>query len=263
MKQKRKIKLWLWIICIFVIVGLPFAINYILLIPAFTPLVGDNKDWLSFLSGYIGAIIGAAISLFVMYLTFTNTKRENTYKHANDWLEGFRDRCADYIEAFNINHIINIINEMTLDANKAYSLCGKQINRMMNEEVKMSLLCEEAQDQKLTQLNQELLELHLKYREIFNGVHNVVCCVRNASQKKSFDKWLTIKEISEFALSDELSNLIRSQSDNEIKIHISKLHSILLDWINDGQSIYLTISECMKHYIVEKRKEIECKYQII
>lgn len=89
MKQKRENDYWIWIGCILIIIVIPFIINFVLLIPSFVPIVGDNKDWLLFLSGYIGAVIGASISLLVMYKTFQNTKRENVHEYEERWLEDY------------------------------------------------------------------------------------------------------------------------------------------------------------------------------
>lgn len=52
---------WCFIIALIVV---PIALNFILLIPAFTPIVGDNQTWLSFIGTLIGALASFAMILF-------------------------------------------------------------------------------------------------------------------------------------------------------------------------------------------------------
>lgn len=60
------IKKWMqkyrWTIIIVILVtSIPIAINFILLFPSFTSIVGDNTEWLSFWSGYISAAVAFVI----------------------------------------------------------------------------------------------------------------------------------------------------------------------------------------------------------
>lgn len=55
-------KYWWWIII--AIIAIPIILNTILLIPAFTPIVGDNTVWLSFLGSLIGALASFAMIFF-------------------------------------------------------------------------------------------------------------------------------------------------------------------------------------------------------
>lgn len=56
-------KYWWWIIIAFI--AIPIILNAILLIPAFTPIVGDNTVWLSF----FGSLIGALASFVMIFFT--------------------------------------------------------------------------------------------------------------------------------------------------------------------------------------------------
>ena len=55
------------------LIGVPIALNFVLLIPAFTPIVGDNQVWLSF----IGTLIGALASFAMVFFTAKTLEQNN------------------------------------------------------------------------------------------------------------------------------------------------------------------------------------------
>lgn len=65
-----------WWIAILVL-ALPVVINFILQIPAFTPIVGDSESWLSFWGGYLGAIISASVAFIILAIQSRQNKEEN------------------------------------------------------------------------------------------------------------------------------------------------------------------------------------------
>ena len=77
-----KNKYWWWILVILI---LPFAINFILLIPTFTKIVGDNTTWLSFWGSYLGSIISAGVAFVILHIQRKDTNAQN----ANNRKESF------------------------------------------------------------------------------------------------------------------------------------------------------------------------------
>ena len=65
-----------WWIAILVL-ALPVVINFILQIPAFTPIVGDSETWLSFWGGYLGAIVSAGVAFIILIIQYQQNKEEN------------------------------------------------------------------------------------------------------------------------------------------------------------------------------------------
>lgn len=263
MKRICGIKPWVLVVCIIAIILIPIAINFLLLIHSFTPIVGDNKNWLSFFSGYLGAVIGAGISLFVMFKTFQNTKRENVYKYENYWLDGFRDKCAAFIDVFNINYVITILKEMALTPDIAYEHCGVYMNRLRMEETKMALICENNKDTKLSVLYEHLKEIQNEYRMMFNSIHAVVCCVRNVEQNQSFDGRMTLTDFSILESDNILKGIINANLDDDGKIAVSKLYKVLYSWVEHWENTYSNISNFLKRYIAERQEEISQEYQKI
>lgn len=220
-------------------------------------------DRLSFIMSCIGTIVGAAISLFVMYKTFQNTKRENVHEYENRWLDDFRGKCAAFIDVFNINNVITIINEMALTPDLAYEHCGDYINRLMIEETKIALICEDNQDEKLAELYERLKVIQNGYRKMFNSIHAVACCVRNIEKKLSFDGRMALIDFSLLESNSNLKDIIKANLDDDGKIAVSKLHRVLLLWIDNWENTYSEISNLLKQYIVEKQEEINRDYQKI
>ena len=68
------IKKYWWTILI--VLALPVVINFILLIPAFSPIVGDGTHWLSFWASYLAAIASFAMVL-ITWWTLRESKKQN------------------------------------------------------------------------------------------------------------------------------------------------------------------------------------------
>lgn len=220
-------------------------------------------DRLSFIMSRIGIFTNVIIPLFVMYKTFQNTKRENVHEYENRWLDDFRGKCAAFIDVFNINNVITIINEMALTPDLAYEHCGDYINRLMIEETIIALICEDNQDEKLAELYERLKVIQNGYRKMFNSIHAVVCCVRNIEKKPSFDGRMALIDSSLLESNSNLKDMIKANLDDDGKIAVSKLHRVLLLWIDNWENTYSEISNLLKQYIVEKQEEINRNYQKI
>lgn len=75
-------KYWWWIIIAFI--AIPIILNTVLLIPAFTPIVGDNTIWLSFLGSLIGALASFAMIFFTAKTLEQNKLQLNELKRQWD-----------------------------------------------------------------------------------------------------------------------------------------------------------------------------------
>lgn len=150
-----------------ILIAIPFVLNAIIHLPRFTEIVGDETDWLSFHGSYIGAIVGAGISFIIMYRTLKYYKKADEYRHNLEWLNDFKKVCADYLEVFNISNVLSIINEMTIDTNKAYGHCETYLKQLINQETIMALFVVNTKDDKLVNLNKKLVNFQNQYKERF------------------------------------------------------------------------------------------------
>lgn len=73
--MKELVKRYWWIAVLVLV--LPVVINFVLQIPAFTPIVGDSESWLSFWGGYLGAIISASVAFIILAIQSRQNKEEN------------------------------------------------------------------------------------------------------------------------------------------------------------------------------------------
>ena len=137
--MKIPIKKFWWIAL--VILLLPITINFVLLIPSFTAVVGDEIAWLSFWGGYLGAIISTAAAFIILYIQRKDNESENEknrvdnevqnkqnreeneklnranrqlqlnimkYHQQYHWLDEFRNASLAYCSAFNHNDLVMI-----------------------------------------------------------------------------------------------------------------------------------------------------------
>lgn len=147
------IKKWMqkyrWTIIIVILVtSIPIAINFILLFPSFTSIVGDNTEWLSFWSGYISAAV-AFVILHIQRMDskkqIENNKKENKreneenrklqlnilkYQQEMQWLNMFRQASIEYVSAYTYNDLVHSINVMRENPKDAFKILGHLLERL-------------------------------------------------------------------------------------------------------------------------------------
>lgn len=101
-------KYW-WIL--FLIILVPWVINYIMIQPRICEITGNDTSWLSFWGGYIGSIISSSIALLILWQQLKQNHQENDdnrklqlnnikYQQKNQWLNLLRSKLADYYYSF-------------------------------------------------------------------------------------------------------------------------------------------------------------------
>ncbi len=138
------------IIIVILVTSIPIAINFILLFPSFTSIVGDNTEWLSFWSGYISAAV-AFVILHIQRMDskkqIENNKKENKreneenrklqlnilkYQQEMQWLNMFRQASIEYVSAYTYNDLVHSINQI----GKEFDLLRFGDNYIINIEIK-------------------------------------------------------------------------------------------------------------------------------
>lgn len=116
------IKKYWWAIVIILV--LPIIINFILLVPAVSPVVGDNTDWLSFWGGYLGAIVSTGVAFIILAVQHQQNKDENTsnrelqksiLKHQirTQRLNDIERRLVTYFQSFHYTEIDNLAYQIS------------------------------------------------------------------------------------------------------------------------------------------------------
>lgn len=124
------LKAYWWAILMVLIA--PVLLNFIILMPAFSSIVGTETDWLSFHGSYIGSVIASLITLYVLYKQLQHnheenerTRRENQavneknrqlqlnilkYEQEKQWLQEMRTACVNNICSYSNNDVMEICN---------------------------------------------------------------------------------------------------------------------------------------------------------
>lgn len=111
---------WIIIIGLLLVPLLPIALNYILLIPINAPILEESNGWLAFWGCYLGAIISSAIAFTILFIQRKDNHNESeknrqlqlnilTYQQQCQWLNDFRNASKDNINAYNADHLKEII----------------------------------------------------------------------------------------------------------------------------------------------------------
>lgn len=110
-----------WWCFLLALIAIPILINFVLLIPAFTPIVGNESIWLNFFAVYIGSITTSIISFCILYKTLQANHEENERNRLfqnnilrcqidYNNLNKFKDVCNIFCNALNYNTLIEICN---------------------------------------------------------------------------------------------------------------------------------------------------------
>ncbi|MBD5284542.1 MAG: hypothetical protein HDS31_08105 [Bacteroides sp.] len=76
-----------------IVLVIPIAINFILLIPNITPIVGNNVDWLRFWASYLGLIIAIIIPTTVCYVSLRENRLSRKEQLKKELLQEFKNTC--------------------------------------------------------------------------------------------------------------------------------------------------------------------------
>ena len=123
------IKKYWWILVLFLV--LPVAMNFLLQIPAFTPIVGDNVTWLGFWGSYLGAIISAGVAFVILAIQHKQNREENKRNRELQIEENQRNRklqknvIKHQQEQARLNRITEIAAKLITDTDvsKLYTIC--------------------------------------------------------------------------------------------------------------------------------------------
>ena len=129
----------------------PVAVNYIILIPNFLPIVGDSEEWLTFFGSFIGSAIMAGITLYVLQEQLQQNQDENRQNRDDNrtenesnrlqsqkfrlqeielkWFDDLKQACSKLYSAFNSNEVV-IASDLDPLSDSFYDEVTRLINRM-------------------------------------------------------------------------------------------------------------------------------------
>ncbi len=256
MNKLENRNIWKIIFVIAIVIIVPFAINFLIQIPRFTNVIGEEKDWLAFHGSYIGAIVGAGISFLIMYRTLEYHKKEDRYRHDMERLNNFRMVCVEYLSVFNLDNVYSILNELTIDAEIAYNHCLNYQKQLINKETMMSLTVTKTQDDSLSKLFDELQGFQEQYRSRFSDITKVVFDAMHACKRDNQARYLYDVELTG-EISESLNNLLKAHMDSNRGMYVNVLASWLSEWISEIKQQSQEVSDACKQCIIEEAEKIE------
>lgn len=205
-------KYW-WVIIVAIIA--PIILNFVLLCPSVTPIVGDNIAWLSFWGGYLGAIISSTMAFIILLIQYKQNHAENeanrklqinilSYQQEIQWLNALRKACADLLMEMNKNIYIEIIQKLRTNPSEALQLARQCYDVVGEASTAIGILCYKPLPSvvEIDKTRNHAVELH---RTIIGDVIALI-----QYYNFDFDKIVSLVKVSPNA-SEELKTIINRQ----------------------------------------------------
>ena len=101
-------KKWIFGIAVVALI-IPFAINLLLLCPAYFPFVGNATNWLAFWGSYLGGGLAALVGFVTLYYSAKRQNIQLQISNKQKELSVLQDKLAEYVSAFNYSRLCSIV----------------------------------------------------------------------------------------------------------------------------------------------------------
>ena len=249
----KKLKNISWIIML--IFCLPIAINFILLIPSFTPIVGNNVEWLSFWASYISA----NVAFIILYIQRKDNKEENRnnrelqlniLKHQQEmqWLNLFRQASVEYVSAYTYNDLVHAINIMRKNPEDAFNILGHLLERLAKCDTNLGYVGMRGENKK--KLYDICFSLFTLYNDVVYDVQKMIAYIIN-SKNLTFEAFCVDSKDMEFTNDMKIiitlvatqKGLNMAQSFNDVAINRIKIIEEQAAEIRDIFASYIATEE--------------------
>lgn len=235
--NKIKNRLWFYI---FLILIIPLILNFILLIPAFLPIVGNQTDWLRFWASYLGIIIAIIIPSTVCYFSLRENRTARMEQLEKERFNKFKQVCIKCTETYLIQNFSEVLFLSTdiPDLKKTLKEISKE-----GLNVHVNFLLTYADDIKH---ENKLQKLEYKcfnwYSELVGDCFTIINCTTLIREKAKLIQFLNIHNFHKTP--DNLEFTVNSTFD---KGDFILLLSILGCFIKK----YQEESQCLKDFVTE------------
>lgn len=263
---------------ILLILVLPIVINFILLIPAFSPIVGEDTDWLSFLGGYLGAIISAGVAFIILQIqrkdsetqneknrTENERKNENNrklqlnilrYQQEMQWLNAFRQISVEYVSAYSYNDLIRIVNVARNNPELAFYDIAPLFERLAKCDMNLKYIgIRENGKDKLEHICNSTFIL---YNDVLYDIQHVFTYLINSIAKKqspTFEAFCI--ESAKMNISDTMKSIIQQIAISKNLSVAQRFNDIALIRIKIIEEQAENVGNMFIEYIVEQQKRID------
>lgn len=270
--MKDILKKYWWAIAIIVLA--PVVINFVLQIPAFVRIIGNNTDWLTFWGNYLSGIIGALATLFVLSKTLQQNHEENEHnriaieqenranrelqirviKHQQEmqWLNSFRQESAQYIQIYNTNDLIEVANVLIAKPQEAYNMLKPLFDRAKRYDIQLAYITKN--DKTAKELIEKISHKFKKYSEVLQDIQQIIGVRRNCPAA-TFGDLLSLMPTMDLSqtMKDKITQMNTTQSHNAMRLFVN----IVLARINDIKDDMNEIRNLMYDYIHSEQARID------
>ena len=264
-------------ILVFLIVGIPCLINYLILQPQQFDVVGDGTTWLSFWVTYIGAIVSLImifVTLYVLWKQLNQNHDENEinreaneklnkenreiqlnifkYQQEMQWLGEVRILGAEYIKMFNNNNLVVAQNAIERNPNLSFDITKEILDGLQN--VKSSYLLIERQDNNAQELKKQLSTRCDIFSSVIKDVNGLAAYCLDFKQAR--EKNLSPPPLSKYSVIQEsFSKDIKAENNFEENI-LFKINLLVKKKRESVQRINLEVSVLFVEYINKEQERI-------
>ena len=220
--NKKWMQKYRWTIIIVILVtSIPIAINFILLFPSFTSIVGDNTEWLSFWSGYISAAV-AFVILHIQRMDskkqIENNKKENKreneenrklqlnilkYQQEMQWLNMFRQASIEYVSAYTYNDLVHSINVMRENPKDAFKILGHLLERLAKCDTNLAYVGMRGKN--MEKLYNTCASFFILYNDVIDDVQHIMVYIIN-SKNPTFEAFCI--DSTDMQITEDMKHII-------------------------------------------------------
>ena len=193
----------LWIILIILALIIPVILNII--IGSTNPLdsikvVGTEDDWLGFYGAYIGALVGALITLYAMFRESKNNALNLMISNQENLIKDLREQLSARISTFTFSKIGNFAlyttrENMSIDKaqiDRALKELNDYHSSATHEYNAWGVMYADDKREIVKQFNDAYLECITQYHNDINTISRKLYDLKNPNLYKDFNEWLKV-----------------------------------------------------------------------
>lgn len=139
------------VVVVLIIFCWPVIVNWLYNVETDCKVLHKPQEWTMFWGSYIGSIVSAAVAFIILDLQRKDNSKENEsnrklqlkileHQQEMQWLNMFKQAYIEYIAAYSLNNIAEIVNKLKDVPNESYYLIKTVVDRMENAKLMIELL---------------------------------------------------------------------------------------------------------------------------
>ncbi|MBS6458801.1 MAG: hypothetical protein KH375_01425 [Alistipes sp.] len=270
--MKDILKKYWWAVATIILA--PVVINFMLQIPAFVLIVGDNTDWLTFWGNYLGGSVSALIALFVLFKTLQQNHEENEHNRAANeeaneknrklqirvleyqqqmqWLNLFRQASTQYVQIYNTNDLIAISNMFIFNPQEAHNMLKPLFDRAVIYDMQFAYL--RKNNNETNELMKKIAPKFEQYNDVLQDIQQIV------NFRKNYPTAMfghLVVEMSKMPLSQTMKDKITKVSAQQSHNAIQPFADVIIARIHDIKDDMMYIQNLLYDYIHSEQARID------